>query len=544
MDIAERRLPQDGRARFLTNDNEVDLRISSLPSLYGETIVIRLLRKGAERLGLDEVGFDEEQLARFSNAIDRPQGLVLITGPTGSGKTSTLYAGLGYLADETRNVITLEDPVEYELDGINQTHISERIGRTFARCLRTILRQDPDVVMVGEIRDGETAELALQASMTGHMVLSTLHTNDAPSAVVRLRDLGVPAYLIAGSLTLVVAQRLVRKVCQSCAVEAPATERQIVQLHLSPRDLEECTFRIGTGCNACGQTGYKGRVGLFEILSVDSHIRDLLVNGAATADIRRAARQAGMVSLREDGLAKAAAGITTLDELVRVAPDDVEADDNACPTCAHAVQPDFANCPMCGCKLGLPTCRECDRMLKPGWRMCPDCATPAEDVHGGQPSALPVSPGQTAQPGAAQPRPSRVIAALEDDPKPLILVVDDDPSVRAALQTMLGTDYDVETAGDAASAVHKIHRDLPDLILLDIGLPDRDGIALTRDLRSRSTTMDIPIVLFTGQDGERPETAGMHAGADDLLTKPVDPEVLLARLETVLRRGRGRLAVS
>jgi type IV pilus assembly protein PilB len=569
MDIAERRLPQDGRARFVANNNEVDLRISSLPSLYGETIVIRLLRKGAERLGLDEVGFDEEQLVRFSSAIDRPQGLVLITGPTGSGKTSTLYAGLGYLADETRNVITLEDPVEYELDGINQTHIIERIGRTFARCLRTVLRQDPDVVMVGEIRDGETAELALQAAMTGHMVLSTLHTNDAPSAVVRLRDLGVPAYLIAGSLTLVVAQRLVRKVCKGCAVPAPATERQIAQLHLSPRDLEEHTFQVGTGCSACGNTGYKGRIGLFEILSVDSRIRDLLVDGASTPDIRRAAREAGMQSLREDGLAKAAAGTTSLDELVRVAPDDVEADDNACPVCAHTVQPEFSSCPWCGCKLGLPTCTGCDRALETGWRVCPDCAIPVaqesetDDAsphslaptspwpawpEEGKASAAPVTaqapePGWVAEQGWVTEPGRGTEPRWEPDTKPLILVVDDDPSVCAAVRIMLEDDYEVDSAGDASTALEKVHRTLPDLVLLDIGLPDRDGYSLTRELRSRSTTMDVPIVLFTGQDEQGTKATGLHAGADDHITKPVDPDVLLARLEVVLRRGRGHRSV-
>lgn len=504
MDIAERRLPQDGRARFVGHGTEVDLRISSLPSMHGETVVVRLLRKGAERLSLDEVGFTAEQLARFVGAIERPQGLVLITGPTGSGKTSTLYAGLGHLADDSRNIITLEDPVEYELPGVNQTQVMERIGRTFARCLRTVLRQDPDVVMVGEIRDGETAELALQAAMTGHLVLSTLHTNDAPGAVVRLRDLGVPPYLIASSLSLVVAQRLVRRICPVCAVPTSASERLVSQLRLGPRDLESLSLMVGTGCVGCSGTGYRGRLGVFEVLPVDGRVRDLLVEGAPTAAIRRAARERGMRDLREDGLAKAAAGRTTLEELLRVAPAEHEGDESQCPVCAHGIEPEFAHCPWCGCALGLPTCTGCGRALEAGWRVCPDCATP--------------------------------VAPAVPPTLPRALVVDDDASVRAAITAMLTGDYEVEAVGDAEAALEAAHRSPPDIVLLDVGLPDTDGYALTRELRARKTTVDVPVVLVTGRDDRDTELAGLRAGADDFLVKPVDPDVLLARLDLVLRR--------
>jgi type IV pilus assembly protein PilB len=265
MDIAERRRPQDGRGQFRSKHAAVDLRVSSLPSLYGETIVIRLLRKGAEQLQVSDVGFTPEQMAHVLGTVGRPQGLVLITGPTGAGKTSTLYAFLGHLAGEAHNLITIEDPIEYELGGVNQTQVNDRIGFTFSKALRTVLRQDPDIVMVGEIRDPETAELALQASLTGHLVFSTLHTNDAPSAVVRLRDLGIPPYLITSSLSLIISQRLARRVCSECARPTPPTERQMAQLHLSPRDVEHGRFVTGAGCQTCNHTGYKGRTGIFEI---------------------------------------------------------------------------------------------------------------------------------------------------------------------------------------------------------------------------------------------------------------------------------------
>ena len=507
MDIAERRLPQDGRARFQTQGEEVDLRVSSLPALWGETIVLRLLRKGAERLDLDQIGMDDEQRARLLGAVERPQGLVLITGPTGSGKTSTLYAALGLLADEARNIITLEDPIEYELPGVNQTQILERIGRTFARCLRSVLRQDPDIVMVGEIRDRETAELAAQASMTGHLVLSTLHTNDAPGAVVRLRDLGVPPWLITGSLTMVVAQRLVRRVCPDCAVDHTPTEREAALLHLVAHDLERVTFKTGAGCTSCGNSGYRGRVGLFEVLPVDSAIRDLLLSGASSGEVLRTARRGGMRSLREEGLLRAAEGLTSLEELMRVVPhDDLEAGDGACPVCAHAVQPEFALCPWCGAKLGLPSCSGCGRGLEHGWRVCPDCGTTAEE---------------------AEPEPQGA---------PALLVVDDEASVCSAIKAMLDGEFDVTAVHDGRSALEAIHQRQPDLVLLDVNLPDVDGYEIARAIRGKQSTMDLPVVLITGDDSRETELKGLQAGADDYITKPFDPDRLTARLQAILRR--------
>ncbi len=506
MDIAERRRPQDGRARFASKGSEVDLRVSTLASLHGETIVIRLLRKGAERLSVGDVGFTQEQVAHVLPIVERPQGLILITGPTGSGKTSTLYAFLGHLAGEERNIITIEDPIEYELSGVNQTQVNERIGFTFAKALRTVLRQDPDVVMLGEIRDPETAELALQASMTGHLVLSTLHTNDAPSAIVRLRDLGVPPYLIASSLSLVMGQRLARSVCERCATATVPGERLMAQLHLSPRDLEAGSYRMGAGCPPCNHTGYRGRTGIFEVLTVDGGVREHVAAQAPESALRTAARLSGLRSLREDALAKAAAGVTTLDEVQRVTTTDLT-DAGACPVCAQHVEDDYALCPWCGADLRPDACANCSRHLERGWRLCPSCGTPTRGEAGPQPDGL-----------------------------PHLLVIDDDPSVCAAITAMLTGDYEVTTADSGKAALEAVHRERPDAVLLDVGLPDLDGYAVTRELRARPVTVGLPIVLMTGLDDPSTELEGLRAGADDHVTKPLDLEVLLARLDAVRRR--------
>ena len=328
MDIAERRRPQDGRSTYKDKNSEVDLRVSTLPLLFGEKVVMRLLRKGAEQLKLHQVGLSDAQHAKVLAHIERPQGLCLLTGPTGAGKTSTLYAFLSHLSDEEHNLITIEDPVEYELPGVNQTQVTPRIGFTFASALKTVLRQDPDVVMVGEIRDQETAELALQASLTGHMVFSTLHTNDAPGAVTRLADLGVPEYLIAASLSMVVAQRLGRRVCTGCAEPHPPTEREIERLRLTPELVAFDGWKRGRGCGKCGHTGYKGRVGLFEILTVDKGVKDALMRKSEEGEIRLAARRGGMRSLREDGIHKAMEGMTTLEEVLRTTPTDLAAEEH------------------------------------------------------------------------------------------------------------------------------------------------------------------------------------------------------------------------
>jgi type IV pilus assembly protein PilB len=321
LDIAEKRLPQDGRARVEVGGEPVDLRVSTMPTLDGEAVVVRLLPQGDARLGLDELGLDRDVQQRLRDALARPQGLVLVTGPTGSGKTSTLYAALTAASDPTRNVLTLEDPVEYRLAGANQTQIDPAIGLTFARGLRHVLRQDPDVVLVGEIRDAESAQLAVEAASTGHLVLATLHTNDAAACVARLIDLDVDRFLAASALELIVAQRLVRRVCEGCAeVDEPDVD-VLRLLRLPSSALEGVRPRRGRGCARCAGTGEQGRLAVAEVLEVDATVRELIGAAATEAAIARAARTAGMTSMREAALRLAAAGTITYAEALRATPD-------------------------------------------------------------------------------------------------------------------------------------------------------------------------------------------------------------------------------
>ena len=317
LDIAERRLPQDGRIELTVGGHPVDLRVSVLPTLFGESVVMRVLDRGVVSLDLNKVGMNDMILRQFREVIVRPNGIVLVTGPTGSGKTTTLYSALSELNTIEDKLITTEDPVEYDIDGIVQVPIDSSIGVTFASCLRAILRQDPDRILVGEIRDVETAEIAIQASLTGHMVFSTLHTNDAPSTVTRLRDMGVPPFLITATVEAILAQRLVRRICTNCIEEIQPDADILADLELNSDEALEKKFYRGKGCDKCNNTGYKGRLGLFELMIVNDEMRDLIMRNASTEDLREAARKAGMVTLREAGMDGIFAGHTTAEEVIR-----------------------------------------------------------------------------------------------------------------------------------------------------------------------------------------------------------------------------------
>ncbi|MHC4987539.1 MAG: GspE/PulE family protein [Planctomycetota bacterium] len=320
MDIAERRLPQDGRFRIKRGKGkeDIDVRVSSLPTIYGEKIVMRILDKGAVNHNLATLGLEPELLSEFKATLSQPHGIIIVTGPTGSGKSTTLYSALNELRDPNKNISTVEDPVEYRLGGINQSQIKPGIGLTFASCLRTLLRQDPDIILIGEIRDKETMEIAIKASLTGHLVLSTFHTNDAPSALSRLVYMGLEPYLLGSSLNLILAQRLVRKICDKCKEPVELSEPQIQRLQLSPDQLAAATFFQGKGCSECDGSGYRGRLPIFEFLIMDQEIREAIANGARETQIRTMAREKGYGGLLSSGAARVADGRTTAEEILRV----------------------------------------------------------------------------------------------------------------------------------------------------------------------------------------------------------------------------------
>ena len=317
LDIAERRLPQDGRIRLMLSGVPIDFRVSVLPTMFGESVVCRILDKSVISLDLNNVGMSPELMSQFRDVIKRPNGIVLVTGPTGSGKTTTLYAALSELNVITEKLMTTEDPVEYDIDGIIQMPIDAEIGNTFAQCLRSILRQDPDKVLVGEIRDRETAEIAVQASLTGHLVFSTLHTNDAPNTITRLRDMGIPEFLITATLQAILAQRLVRRICTKCREEYQPSEGLLEDLGLSRADIRGKKFYQGAGCVACNNTGFKGRTAIHEFLLMNEEIRDLVLRNESSAKVREEAQRNGMTTLREAGLKTVFDGITTIEEVIR-----------------------------------------------------------------------------------------------------------------------------------------------------------------------------------------------------------------------------------
>ena len=321
LDIAEKRLPQDGRIKIRFSDNgkskEIDFRVSCLPTLFGEKIVLRLLDKDKLMLDMTKLGFEQESLDKFERQILKPWGMVLVTGPTGSGKTNTLYSSISRINTPETNIMTAEDPVEFNMVGVNQVQIRENIGLNFAAALRSFLRQDPNIILVGEIRDFETAEIAVKAALTGHLVLSTLHTNDAPSTVNRLMNMGIEPFLVASSVNLICAQRLVRRVCANCKQDLPLPPAALAEAGVAEEDANTVVPKKGAGCERCNNTGYKGRVGLYEVMELTDELRELVLVGASALELRRKAIEEGMLTLRQSGLRKVKEGLTTIEEVAR-----------------------------------------------------------------------------------------------------------------------------------------------------------------------------------------------------------------------------------
>ena len=511
LDIADRLRPQDGRARVSVNGEAVDLRVSTLPASLGEKVVIRILSQRATVLSLEALGMHRDEQDAVRGLLSAKEGILLVTGPTGSGKTTTLYSAIRLIQSEGVNIVTVEDPVEYRLgENIVQVQVHEKAGLTFASALRSILRQDPDVVLIGEIRDQETAQIALQASLTGHLVLSTLHTNDAPNAVTRLVDMGMEPYKIASALRGIVAQRLMRRLCSKCRAPSaePVPER-------AARFVPAGTALFAAvGCADCAQTGYRGRFSIMEVLTLSSEIERRIGQGATAEQIAEAARAAGMRSLWESGLRHVLAGESTMEELLRVT--DVPLD-NQRPAAA-------------------PSTERSGRGSTRGAGAAPPSAQ------------APVAPPPPASPSldftmemelVDEPAGADVDGAAARGRGTKVLLVEDEDQLRRVMKDLLERDgYIVAEARDGVQALDQVDRYAPDIIVLDLNLPGLDGYSVLQQLRSRPATRGIPVMVLTAKGDEDNEVRVFELGADDFITKPFRARALSARLEAVLGRHR------
>src|SRR5438876_3437451 len=504
LDIADRLRPQDGRARVAVNGQPIDLRVSTLPAQLGEKVVIRILDSRGTVKSLDTLGLNPGEAEAIKRLLENHEGIMLVTGPTGSGKTTTLYSAINQIKSEGVNIVTVEDPVEYRMQGIAQVQVQEKAGLTFAAALRSILRQDPNVVLVGEIRDKETAQIAVQASLTGHLVLSTLHTNDAANAVTRLVDIGVEPYKIAAALRGVVAQRLMRKLCPTC---------KEVWMETPPERLRRW-IPAGTplyraaGCPDCVMTGYRGRCSILEILTMNPELERRIAAGEAADRVADAAKRGGMKSLWDSGLAHVTRGESTIEELTRVV--DIPSDESGPYEEATAPKRGSGSARVPGGAAALQS-------------------TPAPD-------AAPVSTHfDLLEETAAPVRRS----GAHGQPASKVLLVDDEDSLRKVMRDLLERDgYAVTEARDGVQALDQVDRVGPDIIVLDLNLPGLDGYGVLSHLRSRPATANIPVIVLTAKGDEDNEVRVFELGADDFLTKPFRARALSARLEAVLGRRR------
>jgi type IV pilus assembly protein PilB len=511
MDIADRRRPQDGRSRLRYEGKRIDLRVSTLPTQFGEKVVIRLLDSKRSQTTMEQLGLTADNQRAFELMLSRPQGMILVTGPTGSGKSSTLYTALNWVKSSTKNIITVEDPIEFQLEGVNQVQINTKAGVTFAAGLRSILRQDPNIIMVGEIRDQETAGIALEAAQTGHLLLSTLHTNDAPGSITRLLDLGIEPFLISSAVIGILAQRLVRTPCPSCKVPQSPTADAIEKAGGASRLPPDATWMAGRGCELCQKTGSKGRLAIHELLVVNDEMRELISRRAPEHAIRKAARNAGMRTLLEDGILKAARGLTTLEDVVRV----VAGDEGAFHS-HESTKPDVLASPE-------PIHAKID----------------LDNVPTGSLAGLPE--GDTATGATGSVAPPRVVLSDHSEEKQTVLVVEDSPTIASVVKYFLELEgFNVLVAKDGMIGLAAAKKYQPHVIVTDYDMPEMDGATMVRALRAGAETRDIAILMLTSESGIEKETTALEAGVDDYIQKPVEPRRLAARVKSVLARAKRR----
>ncbi|MEA3436102.1 MAG: type II/IV secretion system protein [Thermodesulfobacteriota bacterium] len=503
LDITIRRKPQDGKAQVIYGGKGFDLRVSTIPTSEGEKVTIRILNPATAEMAPKDLGFSDKDLKDLTDAISVPQGIVLVTGPTGSGKSSTLYACLNKLNTPEVNIVTVEDPVEFDVRGINQVQINPKAGITFAAGLRSILRQDPDIVMVGEIRDSETASIAFQAAQTGHLVLSTLHTNDAPSAVTRLLDLGIEDYLISASLIAVLGQRLVRRVCKECKVPNALSPQIMKRIRPYIDGDKEPVFWKGEGCEACQNNGYSGRMALYEILMMTRSLKELLKPNVPALEIKSVAQSEGFQTMTMDGIQKAMQGLTSIDEVFRVAPPDIKTEPGTRVEAASV-----------------------ERHEAEGIPRSPVDKTFVQDMIGQEVTQLEERPPFTSD--------ELMPFATE---KPNILVADDNRiTLKVLCKTLESENYQVFAAENGLDALELVSREKPDLIVTDYNMPRMDGMMFIKKLKSQLATRYVPIIMLTGKGEVESEVEVINAGADDYLVKPVNPKRFLARVHRLLKR--------
>lgn len=476
-DIAMKQRPQDGAFRVTVDDEAVDVRLSTVPTIHGEKIVMRVIQGASGLLTIDSLGYEERSAKALIAALSKPDGLVLVTGPTGSGKTTVLYAALAFLKTGRVNIVTVEDPVERQIDGVTQIPVNTKQGTTFATVLRSVMRQDPNIIMVGEIRDAEVAEIVGQAAFTGHLVLSSLHTTDAASAITRLLNLGLQPFKVAESLNAVVAQRLIRKLCPHCAVVND--EEAAVRLGRQ-HGVARVRASVGRGCDQCKQSGYIGRMAVPEVLIPDDAIRQAIRNGAALQEVRGAMYAAGNISMRQRAMQLVSEGVTSIEEVNRVFTDHADDNSSRPAAAAAAVEP----------------------------------ATPAEPA------------SQSASAPTAVPA------------KRKVLIADDDRMTRLILRMMLEKEgLAVFEADNGATGMETARREKPDLMMIDLQMPDMDGFQFIEMTRGDERLMSVPVIVLTSDTSSEVEAKVLEMGADDYVSKPFEPEVLISRVRAAFRRA-------